>query len=243
MEQTNEKSEAQRNPPAASPGHADKLFDLFRRITPQKVDNRFVADNNITTLPNAGQVVKLAEWLGLIDQNGNVVQAKTNKLKLIGEERNKYIAELIKEAYKDVFEKVDVQSATKNDIINYFIHNYNYGSKKAEFAGALFLHLCQNYGIILGDALKKKVIPNLEKRPLAVRTTKLAITTNRSKDDEIEPEKKGSGIEILVRGFGLETNQQNSMIARTPSELDELLKSEFEALMAYSKLLLKKVKQ
>ena len=143
-------------PPYASPGHADKLFDLFRRQTPVKIDSKFVVDNDITSMPNAATVVKLAEWLGLINENGDVVTDKIIKLKLVGDERNQYISELIRDSYSDLFARVHIENANKNDIINYFISYFQFGNTQAEYAASLFLHLCNTYGISLPNELKRK---------------------------------------------------------------------------------------
>ena len=45
---------------------------------------------------------------------------------------------MIKDSYKDLLTRVDMLNANKNDVINYFIHNYGYGSRQAEYAAILF---------------------------------------------------------------------------------------------------------
>jgi hypothetical protein len=208
MTKANEGTEAvvkKLKPPYPSPGHADKLFDLFRRITPQKIDTKFVADNGITTRPNASNVVKLAEWLGIVDQNGIVIPAKINKLKLAGEERNKYIVEMIKTSYKDLFEHVDLQSATRDDVINYFIHNHDFGSRQAEYAAILFLHLCQVYGIPMADKLKRKVYAPREKSQTMNKAVRGAPAPTQ------EPSKQNNTMTMIVEGKRHDFDLQSQM--------------------------------
>jgi hypothetical protein len=233
-------------PPYASPGHADKLFDLFRRQTPVKIDSKFVVDNDITSMPNAATVVKLAEWLGLINENGDVVTDKIIKLKLVGDERNQYISELIRDSYSDLFARVHIENANKNDIINYFISYFQFGNTQAEYAASLFLHLCNTYGIPLSDELKRKSLLR-EKITKGTSLKQKKSTMTIGKNDRpsqttvhSNPPREGKGIEITVRSFGIEANPQTTIVAMTPQELTTKLETEFKAFMEYAKILLLK---
>lgn len=160
-------------PPYNSTGQADMLLDLFGRVTPQRIDSKFIADNGIATMGNASKVVVFAKWLGLINEDGTVRGDKTTKLKLVGEERNKYIASLIKESYKHLFEHVNVETATRDDVTNYFVHTYNLGKSASQQSAMLFLHLCQTYGIPLAEGLRKKAYTPSDK-PRVKQVTKIS---------------------------------------------------------------------
>lgn len=227
-------------PPYCSSGHAEALIDLFRRQTPTSIDSRFIADNGITTPPNAPNVLKLAQWFGLINENGDVITEKITKLKLVGEERDQYVKQLVMDSYRDLFQKVHLENAKRSDVINYFITNYGYGSSAAENSATLFLYFCNKYTIPLSDELKRT--PGV--RPTTPRRQKTPAT--KTKDDKSVEEtvapsvnREGSGIEIVVKSFGIEANPHTSIIARTPEELDEKLNTEFKAFMEYVKVLLK----
>src|SRR3989338_1598586 len=92
-------------PPYPSTGQADEILDIFRRVSPKKID----AENNVK-------------------------EEIASKLRLVGDERDKFIAELIKSAYKEILDGVNLQQARREDLINFFIHNYNYGVAPAKSA-------------------------------------------------------------------------------------------------------------
>jgi hypothetical protein len=143
-------------PPYASSGIADATLDLFRRISPKKIDTKFIVENQITTQNNAFTATDLVKWLGITDEEGNVIEEVGNKLRLVGEERDKFIRSLIEKAYNDLFEHVNVAEAKRNDVVNYFIHYHNFGAAQARYAAALFAHLCYRYGIPVSEDLRKK---------------------------------------------------------------------------------------
>jgi hypothetical protein len=236
-------------PPYVSPGPADKFFDLLRRITPIKIDSKFVSDNGITTPPNAATIVKLAQWFGIINAAGEVNSNKVRMFKLSGEERNKQIADTIREAYKDLFERVHLESATKNDVLNYFVNTHQYGYRQAEIAALLFLHLCQSYDIPMAEGLKRKVhVRGSKKSPLSqtkkIKLPMKELDREKSTDSaasEFSTPREGSGVEIEIRCFGIEASPHTTIIARTKEELESKLKTEFSAFMEYVKILLMNV--
>ena len=231
-------------PPYVSPGPADKFFDLLRRTTPVKIDSKFVSDNAITTPPNAATIVKLAQWFGIINEAGEVDQSKVRMFKLSGEERTKQIAETIREAYKDLFERVDIENATKNDVLNYFVNTHQYGYRQAEIAALLFLHLCQSYDIPMAEALKRKVHVREGRKSVLSQTKKIKLPEKRPEEEPAKKEepleaREGSGIEISIRCFGFEVTPRTTIIARSKDELETKLTTEFNAFIEYVKILLK----
>mgnify|MGYP001559938307 FL=1 len=143
---------------------------MFRRIVPKKIDTKFIVENNIATQNNAFTATDLVKWLGITDNDGNVKEEVMSKLRLVGEEREKYIRGLVESSYKDLFSKVHVSEAKKDDVVNYFVHNHKFGTAQAKYAAALFLHLCHKYNIVVSEELKKKThtgsseIKNREKK-------------------------------------------------------------------------------
>lgn len=232
-------------PSYTTSGQADKLLDLFRRVTPQKIDAKFLVDNGVTTAANASVVIRLAEWLGLVNKDGSVITEKVSKLKLVGDARNTYIVDLIKTSYKDLFDRVDMNTATRDDVSNYFVHNYAFGTAAAQQAALLFLHLCQTYGVPISEELKKKVYTHSgqprAKQAARSASTRIGASATVEVGKPAETARKGSGVEITVRGFGIEANPHTSIIARNSEELEAKLKKggEFDAFIEYVKILLK----
>lgn len=222
-------------PPYPSTGQADAILDIFRRVSPKRIDAKFVAENKIATAPNASSVVNFLKYLGAIDSENNVREEVANKLRLVGEERDKYISELIKKAYKDVFEGVNLQQAKREDLINFFIHNYNYGIAPAKTASLLLLHLCDKYGIPISDELKKKTHTG----NVGVNRTEKKIIQPRTKNEKISPAKfseadnnpKEGIIVLSIRGNGL--NKQ--LEARNADELQKLYEGKFKSFIEAGK--------
>ena len=119
-------------PPYAPPGYADRLFNTFKKQIPKIIDSKFVVDNKIATKPNASYAINLAKWLGLITSTGEIDEEKTVKMSLVGEELNKHLTQLIKGSYRDLFQNLDLETATEAQIVNYFVNKYRFSHRKAK---------------------------------------------------------------------------------------------------------------
>lgn len=237
-------------PPYVTVGPTDRFLDLLRRQTPQKIDSKYIVDNELTSAPNAWTLVRLAEWLGFVTSNGEIVQERVRILKLSGAERDQQMANVVKEAYKDLFEVINVESANREDISNFFVNTYNFGHRQKEIATTLFLHLCQIYSIPLAEDLKKRAHPKDTKRKQSSNLRKSKLDSDaktpppvtKPANNDISLQREGVGIEIAVRSFGMEANPQTTIIARDKQELEDKLEGEFKAFMEYVKILLSSVK-
>lgn len=222
-------------PPYPSTGQADAILDIFRRISPKKIDSKFVVENGITTAPNASSVVNFLKYLGIIDFENNVIDEVANKLRLIGEERNKYVAELIKKAYKDIFEGVNLQQARREDLVNFFINTYNYGTAPAKTASLLFLHLCEEFNIAISDELKKKTHMSGSGTNKITEKKSLQPIAKSDKNPFVKVEQDNSqkeGIIILsIKGNGL--NKQ--VEAKNADELQKLYDGKFKSFIEAGK--------
>ena len=221
MEKMNK--EKMTRPPYSSTGQSEEVLNIFKRITPKKIDSKFIVENKIATAPNASTVVNFARWIGIINEENIVNQEKANKLKLIGDERNSFIKELIEQSYQEILEAVNLQEAKRDDITNFFIHNYNFGLTQAKSAGILFLHLCTRYGIPLSDELKKKTHFTEGKRERTKNPKKLGEKFSKEKNKVEEelaerdiPIKKGITIEVHS------TMGRNNFRASTKQEFKQL---------------------
>lgn len=222
-------------PPYASSGMADQLLDIFQRIAPKKIDVKYITQNHITTAPNASKAMDFVKWMRIIDVDGSVKEEVSNKLRLVGEEREKYIKELIVKSYKALFDSLNLEQAKKDDIINYFVNTHSFGRAQAQAAAALFLHLCHRAKIPVSDELKKKTHTGstISKKP---RQDKAKIEIK--KNDFAEQEGKQTDIEqgtIVLRivGNGLD----RKLIAHSKEELQEIYETKFKALIEAAKIL------
>ena len=142
--------------PYASPGAAGQAIDLFRRMTPQKITTKFIADNGLATVSNAFTLTDTLLWLGIIDRAGNVNIEVAQKLKLVGKDKEEFMKELIKKSYVELFNAMDLMQVSRNDIQNFIVNHYGFGQAQARYAAILFLNFCQTYGIEMAEELKKK---------------------------------------------------------------------------------------
>lgn len=150
------KEEKKLRPSYASIGQAEEALNIFKRINPKKIDADFVVSNNLATRPNSPRILDFYRWLGVIDPTGNVRPEAITKLRMVGTEREDFVIRSIKIGYKDLFEEVNVEQATKDDIINFFIRNYSYTKLTATFAASLFISLCRKYNIQVSESLRTK---------------------------------------------------------------------------------------
>ncbi|MBI2654023.1 DUF5343 domain-containing protein [Candidatus Woesearchaeota archaeon] len=222
-------------PPYATSGQVDQILDIFKRIAPRKIDAKFVIENKITTAPNAFKVLDFAKWLGIVDNSGNVREEISSKLRLVGEEREKFIAELVKKSYKDIFDSVNLEQARKDDIINYFVSHYKFGGSQALYAARLFMHLCQRTGVKVSEDLKKKTHTGTSSpkkyKIKSVKPDNKKITQNDERPLYNVPEE--GTIVLSIVGNGL----NRKVIARNKEELQELYEGKFKSLVEAAKLL------
>ncbi|MFH1325711.1 MAG: hypothetical protein ABIH49_03015 [archaeon] len=220
-------------PPYAGSGQADAALELFKRQVPKKIDKKFVIANNLATPTNAFRIIDFYKWLGITDADDNVREDVAKKLRLTGDEREKYIRELVEEAYQILIESVSLENARKEDIVNAFITNYDFTHIQAKFAAALFIHLCQKYSIQISDELKKKnyVPSDKEKRRKIIPRKKIKDTS--SKLFPTPQEKIDGKVNLIIRGNGI----HKILSANTPEELDEIYKGKLKDAVDAAKLL------
>jgi len=215
-------NEMKLRPPYAGPLQADGLIDLLRRISPKKIDAKFIVDNNLATSSNAFRVLDLVKWFGISNLNGEINEEIVSKLKLVGKERDSFIQELIKNSYKDLFESVDVKEAKKEDVINYFI-SQGLGSAPSKAASSLFSHLCQKYEIEISKELEKKEYQKNQKK---------------SKERKIKKVLKEKNNKVITAKEGILIKSKVSMVLdpKTKEEADEILKIKLPKIFEVLKL-------
>lgn len=213
-------------PSYTTTGKAEEILDLFRRMTPTEIDNKFIVDHDITSSSNAFRILDFLRWLKITNQDGTVNTEIAQKLRLTGPERDIVIAGLIKESYKELFEKYDLNAATKHDITNFFITRYDYGNQQAQHASRLFLFLCERYNIPISEELKtnphsKKVSTRM--RDLSRKQESQKIKRKGSNDNPDIPEAK-EGIRVFIRGKGFSIDLPHDKPALNSEDLENIKK-------------------
>ena len=195
----------------------DEFLKLIKRVRIDRVDRKWIASNNICGEANASKVVTGLKFLKLIDTEGKVIDANLNLLKLEGEPYKAAFQKIIKEAYKDLLNKVDISKAYPVDLLNYFISTFHYSKPSAKAALALFLHLASLAGLPLSNELsKRKTTPEpnenrspatTSRRPRKPRGIQKAQTESMLEQATAESP-LGAKIVISVKGKGLVHHQE-----------------------------------
>jgi len=152
----NENDTSKRIPSYAGINPAKEALAIFQRINAKHIDRDFIVGNGLATAPNSHRIINLYKWLGIIDEEGNVPENISAKLRLLGEERDEFIKKLILESYGDLFQTINIERAKFQEVVNFFITKYNFSSSSAILATNLFSGLCEEYKIEISDELKGK---------------------------------------------------------------------------------------
>ncbi len=219
-------------PPYATSGVADELLRLFQRINPSKIDTKFIVENDISTSNNAFAGVDFLKWLKIIDKEGHVDKEMANKLRLIGEDKENFVRNLITEAYANLFENINVEQAKREDIINYFVREHGLGTGAAKVATALFLHLCQKYTIPIEEKLKKKTHTGTKKH---LKKDKKEIDSSKKKLENHKYDFSGGKLMILIRSEEGEIDKP--LFVDTKEDVDKLYDGKLKEVLNAAKLL------
>lgn len=133
-------------PPYTSVSDVDAFFDRVKTIAepqpPKKVDSAWVESYKFKTAhPSA--IPSMQRWLGVINDDGESTGV-WNEIRVEGT-RQAALQRLVKGAYADVFDTIEVEQATNADLLGAFVQAYAIGDPKRQIA--CFLSLCQHAGI------------------------------------------------------------------------------------------------
>jgi len=128
-------------------------LNLLRRTTPTKVDEEFLRANRVAP-GNEYKVVGALRFLHLIDEDGRPAE-KSRLLKTRGPAHQFNLQRIVREAYCDLFSRLDPTEATKDAVYNYFVTEHGMGSEMATKATRFFVELCRMAGIELAGHLPR----------------------------------------------------------------------------------------
>ena len=109
--------------------------------------------------------INTLKFLGLIDENDKSTDL-LRKFQLKGDVRNKETQQILKNAYKDLFNTVtEPYKLSKDDLTNEFMHHYGLSKRVAASAVPAFLKLCEFTGFLEeGSVLTRKRINKSDKK-------------------------------------------------------------------------------
>jgi hypothetical protein len=137
------KSAQQPNAPYIPKGWMQNFFQLIKRVRLQNM-NRTIAKQYALTAPgNESKLVASLRFLKIIDNDGLIDDNKINSLKMEGQQFKSALDKIIRDAYAEVFQTLDVERATRSDLKNFFTGKYNFSQIQSNGAIVLFAFLCE----------------------------------------------------------------------------------------------------
>jgi hypothetical protein len=198
---------AQRKPPYSSAGALDSFFDKIRTLgDPGTVDAKWAKTYGFEpALP--ASIPTTLRWLGVIDEDGRT-QGVWNNLRPPAT-RAEVLAPMVRQAYHEVFDSIDVESAGREVLEATFIHAYATGDVGRPIT--CFLTLCRHGGISTavepsrsgrtsaanGGVAAKPTVPIRAKRNLSSQASRKQAAANA-------PEVPGVGATGVVISLAVE---------------------------------------
>jgi hypothetical protein len=127
----------------------------MRKSTPPKVDGNFLRLYKIAP-GNEYKVVGALKFLGIIDDEERPTE-KSRLLKTKGPAFTSALRDIIRSAYKSLFQHLNRGAYTAEDIYNYFITEENLTPEMATKTTRFFIQLCQLAEIDLGLAAAERI--------------------------------------------------------------------------------------
>jgi hypothetical protein len=137
-------------PPYTSVSDVDAFFDRVQTIAepkpPKKVDSGWVGSYGFETAhPSA--IPSMLRWLGVVDESFESTGV-WNDLRVDGT-RQTTLARLVREAYKPIFDAVEVDQASTRDLRGAFVSAYEIGDPGRHIK--CFLALCKQAGVATAE--------------------------------------------------------------------------------------------
>lgn len=177
-----EKSEAktmQRKAPYVAASILWQYLNKLRFVaTPTHLDAKELEEYGISKSWSY-HLLSTLKFLNLVEKNGKTTPA-LRSLQTMGDEFQRNLEEVVRNAYSDLFLKVDPAIDSRANITNFFMKHYSPAS--AESATTLFLDLCKEAGIpVSEEAKREKAKPTAEvKRKLSKAKTEIRVSDTAS---------------------------------------------------------------
>jgi len=163
-------------PPYTSVSDVDAFFERIQNIgepkPPKKVDTAWVKNYDFETAhPSA--IPSMLRWLGVINDQGESTGV-WDKLR-VDASRQATLEQMVRKAYKGIFDAVDVEKASGRDLRGAFVSVYSIGDSGRHIK--CFLALCEQAGIKTAEAAHEREAKPKEKA--ATKPKPKAATINR----------------------------------------------------------------
>jgi len=153
-------------------------IELMHRLSPTKVDAKLLKNNGVAP-NNEYKVVGALKYLNIIDEDGRPTE-KSRLLKTRGPSYLLALQDIVKTAYSDLFDQLNIKNATKDQIHNYFVTNLGLGIEMAAKASRFLISLCQQADISINPDLNtSRDTATSDKHKTAATAKKRAATRRR----------------------------------------------------------------
>ena len=150
------KKEVQRKAPYVAVGIVWEFFNKLKFVsTPSHLDAKELEEYGIPKHWTY-HLLSTLKFLNLVEKNGKATPA-LQSLQMRGEEFKPNLEEVVRNAYAELFTKVDPARDSRANIANFFMKHYGMSPSGADKAVSLFLDLCGEAGI-----------PTLQEKPATV---------------------------------------------------------------------------
>lgn len=128
-------------------------LQLMQRMTPAKVDGNLLRSHRVAP-GNEYKVVGALRFLGLIDGGGKPTE-KSRPLKTRGAAFILALQDIVRAAYRELFQHLDSDELSPERIYNYFVTEAGLGAEMATKATRFLVGLCQLAEIKLAPDLPR----------------------------------------------------------------------------------------
>lgn len=182
-------------PPYGPLKYYSDFLDLLDRRQVDKVDKEFLKSYDIAK-GGEHKLITGLKFLNLIHDDGTATE-NLKSLSLSGDEKIKNLEKIMLESYSFIFNKIKLEKATLDDLVNEFIRNYGVAKKSATDSAKIFLLLAERAGINIPENLKrvKRVTPKNGKKKKV---------TNKKTDKKVPVEKTREGMHSIIWGDEIE---------------------------------------
>lgn len=115
--------------------------ELLRRASPAVVNEDLLQQHRIAP-GNEYKALGALRFLGLIDETGQLTD-RARLLKTRGATFTLNLQQIIRDAYGELFDRLDPRTASRDDVHNYFVTEVGLGAEMATKATRFLLELCK----------------------------------------------------------------------------------------------------
>ena len=143
-------SRDRRTVPYAPWAQVESFLNKIRILNPRVIDVGYLRANDMGG-QQPSPLMNTIQFLGLVDVNGTP-SARLESLKVKGDDQYRSaLAKVVEEAYAELFDAVDVESADRDILYNQIRSVYGSSPRVAETATPLFIALSREAGLYVAD--------------------------------------------------------------------------------------------